>query len=404
MVILVLLKPGLLSLTLPVLLFSTVIAFIHKNRFFSDLMRNRFWVLSLILPIIYVIGSFKTTNTDKAWFEIIQKLSIPLIGFLMIWPISDFPRFFRNMRKYYLMAVSISVLISLIISTTLFLKTHSYDAFLYKSFSGSNHPAYYAMFLSMAYIIAIENILKPDFFIYSPAIRILFLLIPVLGILLLASKSGLITIIVLTFYYGIRFTFGKLNHIKKKGLIKLAFWAFLFSFSFAILKSDRFYVASLGLRQIHDKPLEDIGTAGQRILIWESVLEITGKNLITGTGVGNDQIILNEKYREKHLTSFYEKSLNAHNQFLQALLVLGLFGLVFFVIYLGYPIVAAWKTNNPYLLGFGVIVIFNALTESILNRQAGVIFWTLWAFVLLAGPKDPTRKDNLTLKENSASE
>ena len=116
MVMLCLLKPDFLSLTLPVLLFCTIIAFIQKNRPVAELFSNRFWNLSLLLPLIFLIGSFNTINSEKAWFEIIQKISIPIFGFIMVWPISDFSRFFINMRKYYLVSISITVLISLFFS------------------------------------------------------------------------------------------------------------------------------------------------------------------------------------------------------------------------------------------------------------------------------------------------
>jgi len=389
LVILVLLRPGLLSLVLPVLLFCTIVSIIQKNRSFAQLMQNRFWILSLLLPLIYVAGSWNTIHPNKAWFEIIQKLSIPLIGFLMIQAVSDANRFFQHMRKYYLIAISLCVIISLVASGILFLETKSTDAFLYKSFSGSNHPAYYAMFLCMAFVISLENLIKPEYLNKYLAIRILLLIIPTAGILLLSSKSGLITMIALMLYYGLRITFGKVNASKNAFKIKISFWLALVLMSVFILKSDRFYVATLGLKQIHEKPFEELGTAGQRLLIWESVLEVSKDYPFFGTGVGNDQEILNNNYRQKNLIPFYEKSLNAHNQFLQALLVLGVLGLLFFIIYLLYPFVMGLRLNDPYLTGFGIIVLMNALTESILNRQSGVLFWTLWGFVLLIGRQIP---------------
>jgi hypothetical protein len=207
LVILVILSPGLLSLVLPVMLFCTIVSLIQKKRIYSGLMHNRFWILSLLLPLIYIAGSWNTNYPNKALFEIIQKLSIPLIGFLMIQVVSDSNRFFKNMRIYYLIAISLCVVISLITSCILYLETTSTDAFLYKNFSGANHPTYYAMFLCMAFVISLENILKPEYLNKYLFIRILLLIIPIAGILLLSSKSGLLTLIALMFYFGLRITF-----------------------------------------------------------------------------------------------------------------------------------------------------------------------------------------------------
>jgi O-antigen ligase len=382
-VMLVLIKQEFLSLTLPFLVFCNIVAFIQKNKPFAKLMNNRFWIMSMLLPLFFLIGSLNTINLGKAWFEIIQKLSIPVIGFLIVWPVSDFSHFFTNMRKYYLVSVSLCVLVSLFFATKLFLKTNSYEAFLYTNFSGSNHPSYYAMFLCMALIISVENFIKPDFFHKNTVLKSILLIIPFIGIIVLSSKSGLIAMIAIMLFYGFRISLIKMKESKNAFKIKLLFWSFTLLSSFFILKSDRFYVASLGLKEIHEKPFDELGTAGQRILIWESVLEISKNKWLIGTGVGKDQDALNDKYRQKKLSPFYEKSLNAHNQFLQALLILGICGFVFFIIYLAYPLFVGWKLNDPYLICFGIIIFINALTESILNRQVGVIFWTLWSFILL---------------------
>ena len=74
LVILVILSPGLLSLVLPVMLFCTIVSLIQKKRIYSGLMQNRFWILSLLLPLIYIAGSWNTNYPNKALFEIIQKL------------------------------------------------------------------------------------------------------------------------------------------------------------------------------------------------------------------------------------------------------------------------------------------------------------------------------------------
>lgn len=389
LVILLLLSPGLISLVLPVILFCTIISFIQKKRIDAQLMQNRFWMWSLFLPIIYILGSWNTKYPNNALFEITQKLSVPLIGFVIIQVVSDSKRFFQTMRKYYLFAISLCVFISLFKSCIVYLETKSTDTFLYKNFSGANHPTYYAMFLCMALVISLENIWKPDFLKQHLFIRILLLVIPFTGICLLSSKSGLLTMIGLLFYFGLKITIGKLNTLKYAFTIKMSFWIVLIVTSIFILKSDRFYVASLGLKQIHEIPVEELGTAGQRLLIWESVLEVCEKHPLFGTGVGNEQAILNKIYHQKNLIPFYEKSLNAHNQFLQAFLVFGILGLLFFLFYLLYPLIIGIRIHDPYLIGFGIIILMNALTESILNRQSGVVFWTIWGFILLTCCKIP---------------
>jgi hypothetical protein len=57
-----------------------------------------------------------------------------------------------------------------------------------------------------------------------------------------------------------------------------------------------------------------------------------------------------------------------------------------------YPLWLGYKNKDYLLIAFAIIIIFNACTESILNRQAGVIFFTVWAVILSRNYSSTSKK------------
>lgn len=108
--------------------------------------------------------------------------------------------------------------------------------------------------------------------------------------------------------------------------------------------------------------------------VWGSALDLIYQSPLFGYGIGDIQEVLNNNYAKKELIG-----LNAHNQYLQFILQHGIiifFTLLLFVIKL---IKKCLQKKNSILLFSWVILLSFCLTESILNRQWGIV---LFAFVL----------------------
>ena len=108
--------------------------------------------------------------------------------------------------------------------------------------------------------------------------------------------------------------------------------------------------------------------------VWGSVLDLIYQSPLLGYGIGDIQEILNNNYTKKELIG-----LNAHNQYLQFILHHGIiifFTLLLFVFKL---IKQCLLNKNSVLLFSWVVLLFFCLTESILNRQWGII---LFAFIV----------------------
>jgi O-antigen ligase len=111
-----------------------------------------------------------------------------------------------------------------------------------------------------------------------------------------------------------------------------------------------------------------------RLVKWQCAIEGIQKNMLLGVGLGDVQEYLQGCYRSKDFWGQVMR-FNSHNQFLQTALAVGLVGLLVFLSALA--IFAKKLSKNSVLDGlwFLVIILICSMTESILERKQGIIFF-----------------------------
>ncbi len=132
-----------------------------------------------------------------------------------------------------------------------------------------------------------------------------------------------------------------------------------------------------------------------RLDIWQYSIYNIGIYPIAGVGTGDTQTILDQSYYNTHRW-FSEIHLNSHNQYLQFALALGIPCALFFIF------AQVWliriNSSNAHFLIFILTISAFMLTESLLVRQRGIIFFIFFFCLLyLKGLK----KTNITKIEES---
>jgi O-antigen ligase len=99
---------------------------------------------------------------------------------------------------------------------------------------------------------------------------------------------------------------------------------------------------------------------------------------LLGYGIGDYNDKLSIKNKEEGYINLFEERYNAHNQYLSFLLIGGVLCLFSFLFMIYENIIKAIHTNNHVLVLiitlFGIVM----LTENILERENGVIFFSLF--------------------------
>lgn len=112
-----------------------------------------------------------------------------------------------------------------------------------------------------------------------------------------------------------------------------------------------------------------------------------------GAGTGDIKHALMDCYQSKSAIEAASRKLNSHGQFLQAGVALGWLGLLLFVLTLLIPLFHGFRAKHVLLIQFTLLVVVNAAVESVLEVQAGVVFFGFFFGTLVAELRtsDPSR-------------
>ena len=114
------------------------------------------------------------------------------------------------------------------------------------------------------------------------------------------------------------------------------------------------------------------------LYLWGSQLE-----------VGN--LTAYQKNKNELLQVTIDKELNSHNNYLYFLLAGGIVGLLGFMVSLGYLFWTSVRALDVFRLVFCIVLALNLLTENILNRHWGLMFFAFLVLVLFA--KSPQKSN-----------
>ncbi len=267
--------------------------------------------------------------------------------------------------------------------------------FFYTMFSDFIHASSFAMYLLMA-IVFVVVLYKKWFSLQKSVIYGSYFFIAVFStaIFLCSSKIGLLSFFIilplLVFYRVLPRRNTKQLALLAGGFIVLIFLAYLiFPASFERLQA----LKNLSVETVDKTSVESTGV---RLLIWDQSIGIIKDHLITGTGVADANDELYAAYLRNGITGAYTHKLNAHNQFLQTFVGMGLIGFVLLLFLTFGTLIRGLVRKRILLCLFALLVILNFAVESMLQRSDGVLFFTFFfCFLNLVDEKELT--DNVPI-------
>lgn len=322
---------------------------------------------------LLILGVLWSDNTKMALFDLEVKMSLILFPLLM-----SFIQYTEKEKKKgylsFIAGVISSFVYLLVMSCVAYFETRNLDTFFYANFSTIIHPSYLSMYVILAIILLLyAHQIKTTF---SGSLMLLILVTLSIFNLLLFSKIGLIAWLIVIFYAIFK------RFKKSTSFLLLALLVLISSlvYSNSKLVHDRVDELVLGLTTEYGG--DNQGSSSVRIKIWESAVELIIEKPMFGYGTGDVKDNLMKKYEEHAVKSAFDKKLNAHNQFLQMGIALGLIGMLYFIYIFSQNIYFNFHHQNWTAFWFIIVLIIYAIPESILENQAGSIFFGLF-FALL---------------------
>ncbi len=348
-----------------------------RNKFKGIKHRN-FLILFVAFYLLHLVGMCWTENQASGWFDLEVKLS------LLIFPFVFSTRPFRKeqMDKIlvcFLLGCTSVCLIILGRASWIYLARHE-NKFFYEEFSWFMHPSYFSMYLNLVLLYVLIAFSKKE---DRPHLAWL-LLIPLflLVIVLLSSKLGLISLVLLIVSWlcwtVIKHRWYKIGLFSVIILIAGVLGVMKFSPEISTRVKNAVHAVS-------SKPADktDPESTAVRIFIWGAARDVIKEHPLIGAGTGDAKDVLIEKYKEEGIAGAIKNNLNAHNEYLQVFVALGLIGFLSLLCMQFFPAVVAVKEKKIMLLSFLLLSVLNFLPESMLETQAGVMYYGFFNSLLL---------------------
>lgn len=377
------------------------IIFQKKYRYFFWQSKNIFFVLSAFL-LWHFAGMIYTQNTSWGWF---------LIGLLVpLWALPlallTFPTTQRVLR-WYLQVFAVAMLIYVIASYfwAFYRAFRAWDSpnfswsnfFFYENFANLRlATTYYAILLCFVLLLLLIDLFFPQKYkiFNSKTFKLLLLSFFFLTLMLLAARMQFLILILGSFMLFLEYF-----RIKQKlwqGLgLGLTFLLILGLIAFFNPYTKKRFQNILDKSQnlVLDKN-KDVSTgrdwdgAALRFAKWQCASELIQRNCLWGVGTGDGQDELQKIYKEYkfYFAALYNRY-NAHNQYLEIWIALGILGFGLWGLVLTIGLKKALQSCNYLLLAAQILIVFSALTESFLQRNLGVMIMAVFYGIGLAWQK-----------------
>jgi O-antigen ligase len=331
---------------------------------------------------IHFIAIFNSDNTADAWFDIEKKLSLAIFPLLLL--VS--PKLNDNQVKNIFIAFATSCVLASVYCVAVGIskyETGNSSVLFYHTLSSyvGMHAIYLSIYLcfSMAILIYYYELSAQTLSLLKKLAFFSAIIILTTTIILLSARIAIILLIV----GCVAFLTIKLKqriHLVKAFAFAAAIGGILILIVLLLPKNRERYKEVVNYKGEYTMDKKGSGGAARKY-IWLSALELIQEHPTTGVGIGDIVDELSKKY-ELHqytfLTEVQDMSFNAHNQYLETTLGLGIVGLIIFLALLLFSLLHAIKHKNVLYFVFVIIFGVSCLTESCLQKQSGIIFYAFF--------------------------
>lgn len=235
------------------------------------------------------------------------------------------------------------------------------------------HPTYMSLYLGFA--ICITSIIWKPLTKRDRILKPIFLYTLLLFLLALFSKSPIIALGVI----AIHFLYTERKRLHDMKWIIVTFSSFILA-AYAFIPFFRQRLGeALQFSGIGAKGTSADNSFYDRQMIFNTDVDILRRYWLGGVGPGALQKRLNERFffhsiRWERAVGYFDP----HNQYLSVWLSLGIIGIVVFISILVMHFIRAIRTGNRLYLYLLIILGVTFFTETLLQRQQGVIFYSLF--------------------------
>lgn len=317
-------------------------------------------------------------NFSSLWNELQKKLALVFVPLMYL--LSKLPS--TEIRKFSTRGLFAGMFLSGLVLGIRFLylaPSEKLENIVYHNFTKPLElgAIYYSLYLFAIIFILLDERTEPALKKYR------IYLIPFFFFLMMLAASKLFIITTFPFIIWQLIKIKKLE--KKKKILVLISTGLIFLILIYPISQRFSDLKNTNLELVHQSSYKtdtQFNGLSLRLIQWKFAFEILNENnaWFFGTGTKNKQNLLNDKYIESGMYIGNSETedqgylgYNFHNQYIETLAGLGIFGLIImiFIMFKGFV------SNQFFSLPLYFILILFFITESVLERQVGIVFFCL---------------------------
>lgn len=372
-----LLPAGFISVSVIVLTIYSLVCIGSPIEYFG---KFKILYLPILFFVVYGVWSFLAESPSQALNELVKKGPILLLSLAFI--AIDDSLIKGTIRKVSIALVAACIVVSIICYVQALINTiesgsfttdtldrrYYYFSNLYLTSTVGIMPIYLSLVFNMAFLLSISVKLFE-----SRWIRIVISVYLAIFVVLIASKSGVLTLFVIVCVW--------LLFKISRGIVRFIVIAAVLAGSAGSI----FFLPFLKERFITSMQFDYEETHGHRwnsnthrMAIWLCAWEASRRNPVVGYGTTDGQKALEEIYKERKFHWGLQEAYNPHCEFFTTHLDTGVVGLLALLASLIVPLVKALRSRDLLMVGFILIVGGTFLIESALLRQRGIVFFAFF--------------------------
>ncbi len=367
-----------------------IVMWVFSGRFlmlFKILRLKKIVLLFVSTYLIYVVCLIYSENLKSGLFILEKKIPLlifPLILATISLTTDQATKVFFSFIFSCFLATMVSYFYVFNLSTSINTSSNDWYRDILIDFMDL-HPTYFGMYICFS-IVFLLVYLSNDWNrlpLWKKYVLLFILLYFVAYLLFLSSRIPIVVLVVLIIGIGFK------SWIKFK---KIAAMLIVISIAAGFFFSTRVQSLTGRFREIFvTQWAPPVGiyynSTNLRIGIYFCSIPILIDNWFLGLGTGDVQGCLNKCYKDKGFSDVMHKDqLNSHNEYINVWLNTGLIGIILFLLSLLVPFRLTFLKANLFYMAFIILMMISFLTENVLERQKGIVFYSFFNSLLALNP------------------
>ncbi len=341
----------------------------------SKIRRKWWYLLFAMFYVIHCVSMFYTENLAEGWATLEKRLSFLLLPLMFF--IFDFSYFGRENVRKVLWAFTLGILAVvcadlLSAAWDVLFRGAGTSRFFDVNLS-SEHHTYISMHICVGIIVCFVELVrgkgKP---LWQKLLLVLALALFTVATVLLSSRAGLLCMVAVYLLLFLWMIFGRKMY--RAGIVTAVVAVVGVGVIAMAFPNSLERVTNTVKSLFSSERTEDV-----RVTILRSTVPVALDNWLTGVGVGDKIDAYMEQYRKDSNQIPLERKYNSHNQFVDTTTVTGILGLALMLCFFVVPAALAIRDRrfDVVFALFLFVIFFNALFESVFEKQAGIMFFVL---------------------------